>query len=64
MPTKPNKKNGVIHIENVPELKESISNIADNLGEDLSSLIKSKLREVINSYPPNMRLPNKGIKLD
>jgi hypothetical protein len=38
-----------------PEVLHDLRNIAKNLGSDLSSLIKPKLRELRDSYPVNMR---------
>lgn len=65
MSAKPNKKNNNVVVKHVPEdIKESIANIAENTGETISSLIRPKLRELVNSYSENMRKKNKGFKED
>lgn len=40
-----------------PKVKEELTNIAKNNHQDLSSLIKSKLQDVIDSYPEKSKLP-------
>lgn len=39
------------------QLKQDLKNIADNLGDSVSSLIKPKLRELRDSYPEHLRKP-------
>ena len=52
-------KNRIV-IESVPgNLKEELINIADHLGNDLSSFLKPHLRKIIESYPAEYRLPFK-----
>lgn len=46
-----------IYIKNVPHnLKEDIKTIAENLGITMSQLLKPKLREIRDSYPPDLRI--------
>ncbi len=42
-----------------PSLKKDLQAIAKNYDVDLGSLLKPKLRELANSYPPEMRIWNK-----
>jgi len=39
------------------QIRTDLENIAENLGTDISALIKPKLWEIANSYPDNMKLP-------
>ena len=45
-----------IVIKNVnPDLKRELENISGNQGIPLSSFLKPKLREIRDSFPPEMR---------
>lgn len=41
------------------KLHEQLNNISDNTGESLSSLVRPKLREIVESYPEEMKRPKK-----
>lgn len=42
-----------------PRVKSELENIADNTGISLGALLKPKLREIAESYPPHMKQPPK-----
>jgi hypothetical protein len=45
-----------IKIKGVPKnIKEDLTNISKNLGISLTSMLKPKLREIANSYPPELK---------
>lgn len=47
-----------IRITGVPEdIKAQVVNISDHIGVSVSSLLKPKLREWINSFPEHYKLP-------
>jgi predicted DNA-binding protein len=39
-----------------PTLKKDLKNIAKNTGITMASFIKSKLREIVDSYPEQMKI--------
>jgi len=46
-----------IYIKNVPvDIKADIKTIAENLGVTVTQLLKPKLREIRDSYPPDLRI--------
>lgn len=52
--------NPEIRIPNVnPSLKRDLENIAANIGIGVTALLKSDLRKIVDSYPPEMKKPNK-----
>jgi hypothetical protein len=42
------------------QVAEDLNNISKNSGVPLSDLLKPKLREIVESYPVNMRRPSIG----
>lgn len=55
------KNNNEIRIRCIsPKLKEELVNISKNTGTSLSSLIKPKLRELVNEFPEQKRQPPLG----
>jgi len=47
-----------IKITNVPPtVKEQLENIADHMGVETGSFLKTELRHIIDRYPEKMRLP-------
>lgn len=42
---------------------DHLKNIAKNTGITLSSLIKTHLRSIVDSYPEHMKKPNKGLNI-
>ena len=55
---KPNDRLSEIRISGIkPQLHAELMNISDNLGVTVSSLIKPKIQEFVNSYPAEMKKP-------
>lgn len=49
-----------IRIKHVtPQMREDLRNIAKNIGVTLSAMLKSKLRDIRDSYPEHLRKPYK-----
>lgn len=47
-----------IKVTNVnPKVATELKNIADNLNVDLSQFLKPKLKEIVDSYSPDMKMP-------
>lgn len=45
-----------VRITNFPtSLKTELNNIADNIGIQMGTFLKMKLREIADSYPPEMK---------
>lgn len=56
MSREPNPESRRIFITGVPQKsKRELVNISKNTGIDVSALMKPKVFELINSYPPDMR---------
>ncbi len=54
----PEEKMKELKVPNVPEsLFNDLNNIADNMGVPTSSLVKIKLREMVNATDPKLRQP-------
>lgn len=57
------KKYSDLRIRSVnQQVRDEIKNIAQNEGQTISSFLKPHLRKIAESYPPQMRLKNKGFE--
>lgn len=55
---KENNRLSEIRISGIkPQLHEELMNISNNLGVTVTSLIKPKIQEFVNSYPPDLKRP-------
>lgn len=53
-----NENTTYINVTNVSKVvKEELESISKHTGIPMASLIKPKLRELVNSYPPEFRVP-------
>ncbi len=55
-----NNNRSEIRIRNVPkQIRIDLENIRDHSGETISSILRSKLPDIIDSYPPHYKDPLK-----
>jgi hypothetical protein len=54
------RDNRELRITNVPtRLREELENVVGNLGTTVSGFLKPKIRDILESYSPDMKLPPK-----
>lgn len=49
-------KSDELRLRGMGKLKETLSNIAQNEGNTLSAFLRPKLRQIVDSYPEQMKV--------